>query len=166
MKSLKSLQDWWQARLPRERNLLLVGALFCSAALLYWSLGALGTMRERAEAVRDKEQRTLWHMQRRGEELARLKAQAPVARLNGTQLQGATTNLLQRHALSPALLKELPDGSGMQLSGQVPFEHWMNWLGAAQTELGLVVRQAHIEAGEAPGMVKLTVELAMRDGVK
>jgi type II secretory pathway component PulM len=105
-------------------------------------------------------------MQRRSEELLRLKAQAPVARLNGTQLISATTNLLQRHGLPPALLKELPDGSGMQLSGQVPFEPWLNWLGAAQIELGLVVRQAHIEAGEAPGMVKLTVELSTRDSVK
>jgi type II secretory pathway component PulM len=166
MKFLDSFQVWWTARPQRERTVLIAGALICGAALLYWSLGAVESLREGAEATRDKEQRTLWRMERRSEELLRLKAQVPTARLNGTQLVSATTNLLERHALPPTILKELPDSSGLQISGQVPFERWMNWLGVAQTELGLVVRQAQVEASETPGMVKLTVELVTRDRAK
>jgi len=157
-------RGWWLARLPRERALLAAGAVLCGAACVYWGLGAMAAAHERAERTRDQEQRVLWRMQTRSEELLRLKAQPPRPRLSGRALQGAAANLLQRQGLPATLLQPQADGRGVRLSGQLPFERATAWLAAAQLEQGLVVRHALIEAGEAPGLVKLDVDLVPREG--
>jgi type II secretory pathway component PulM len=102
-------------------------------------------------------------MQRRADELAHLKARPPVDAPQGGRLREAAARLLQRYGLPAPLLQNLADDDTLQLEGQAPFDGALNWLAAAQRELGLAVRSARIEAGDSPGMVKLQLTLASRE---
>jgi type II secretory pathway component PulM len=156
-------RDWWRRREPRERHLLLAGAAVCALALGHAGLAGLAQLRAQALAQCEQERRVLGRMQRRADELAHLKARPPVDTPQGGRLREAAALLLQRYGLPAPLLQNQADDDTLQLEGQAPFDGALNWLAAAQRELGLAVRSARIEAGDSPGMVKLQLTLASRE---
>jgi general secretion pathway protein M len=158
---LEQFKVWWNARLPRERQILAAGAAVV-AVLLFYSIvwNPVVKARHRAE-VELRETRAFAH---RLETIA-----VDVERMRGTASAASTRNLslltaVGQAARQPELGKEPsriePDGEKevKVWIDDVPFDALVAWLQQTQTQFGIVVSSAELER-KADGVV--TARLSM-----
>ena len=155
----RSLSEFWEARTPREKTLLMWGSLMLGLVLVYlllWAPAFEGRARLRS---------TLPTMQR---QLATMNAQANEARSLAIGAQGVTPT---GGALRDALAKSLADngmqptqvqviGAAVQIQlKNTSFPSWTLWLDDARKQFKVQVSDAHITALKPDGQVDLTASL-------
>ncbi|MDR5810385.1 type II secretion system protein M [Caballeronia sp. LZ019] len=155
----RTLSEFWEARTPREKTLLLWGGLVLGVALIYLVLWAP------AFEGRARLRETLPAMQR---QLATMTAQATEARALAGNAESVTPT---GGALRDALAKSLTD-SGMQPTQvqvigaavqiqlkNASFPNWTMWLDDARKQFKVQVSEAHVTALKPDGQVDLTASL-------
>lgn len=155
----QTLSEFWEARTPREKTLLLWGGVALGIVLIYLVLWAP------AYEGRERLRQTLPTMQR---QLATMTAQANEARSLAGGAEGVTPT---GGALRDALAKSLAD-SGMQPTQvqvigaavqiqlkNASFPNWTMWLDDARKQFKVQVSEAHVTALQPDGQVDLTASL-------
>ncbi|BBU28834.1 general secretory pathway protein GspM [Burkholderia sp. THE68] len=155
----RSLSEFWEARTPREKTLLMWGGLALGLVLVYLVLWAPAY--EGRARLRD----SLPTMQR---QLATMTAQANDAR----SLAPATEGVMPTGgALRDALAKSLADngmqptqvqviGAAVQIQlKNASFPNWTMWLDDARKQFKVQVSEAHVTALKPDGQVDLTASL-------
>ena len=155
----QTLSEFWEARTPREKTLLLWGGVALGIVLIYLVLWAP------AYEGRERLRQTLPTMQR---QLATMTAQANEARSLAGSAEGVTPT---GGALRDALAKSLAD-SGMQPTQvqvigaavqiqlkNASFPNWTMWLDDARKQFKVQVSEAHVTALKPDGQVDLTASL-------
>ncbi|MDA8095075.1 MAG: type II secretion system protein M [Betaproteobacteria bacterium] len=157
----ETLQQFWRARLPRERAILAGGGTLVLVVFLYlyiWApmvkararlRTALPVLVAQAQAVRHEEKAVL-----------ALKSSAPVASISQAQLQSAISQSARGAGLTLGAV--IPEGSGALTVrfASVPFDDWIRWLGRLQRRFGIRVKRAQVRPAGPPGWVSVDVSLA------
>lgn len=158
------LSEFWQARNARERWIIGLGVPLLLLSLLYAYLWLplnqeRRQLRHQVPTLMQAKQK----LQAEAQEFKTLKMQAP-AQSAGTG--GSDPLTLARQSAASAGLGQIqlnPDNAGgMQLAApDVPFDALMRWLGQMQTQYGLRVVSAQIDAlPKASGHVKVRIALS------
>jgi general secretion pathway protein M len=155
----QALSEFWEARTPREKTILMWGGLALGLILVYLLLWAP------AYEGRDRLRTSLPGMQR---QLATMTAQANEARALAGNADSVTPT---GGALRDALAKSLTDGGFQPTQVQVigaavqfqlknaSFPQWTVWLDDARRQFKVQVQEAHITALKPDGQVDLTASL-------
>lgn len=158
---LEQFMQWWNARQPRERQILIAGAVFVALFIFYGAIWSpLQKARHRAEL--DLQQtRTLAN---------RLEAIAVDVERNRGAGGGANRNLpllsaVDQAAHRPELGKQYeriePDEGEHSVKiwiNEVPFDSLVSWLNLVQTQYGIVVSSAELER-KGDGVVNARLSL-------
>ena len=145
---LEQFLQWWNLRQPRERQILIAGAVFVAVFLLY---GAIWSPLQKARHRAELDLRTTRMLANRLETIA-----VDVERNRGTG-GGASRNLpllsaVDQAAHRPELGKQYeriePDEGERSVKiwiNEVPFDSLVSWLNLVQTQYGIVVASAELE---------------------
>ena len=157
---MKRLREWWQARAPRERAVILVlGALLGVALYLGWVRTAAQARAQlaprvsalRAEAARVDEQAL---------EIQRLRSTPPAA-ASQTDLRALLQARVNAAGLDRALTRiDVQDPAHVQVTfGGVSFAGWLNWVADLQAQ-HVRLDTVRIEALSTPGLVSVSATFA------
>jgi len=156
------LVQFWRARAPRERFVLVAGAALLALALGY----AYAWLPMQRELVQLRDTLPQLHMQaaqmqRDAEEVARLRAHPAVSRQGGSIAtvveQRAAASGLREHI---ATLAAQDDGRVRVVLPRIGFDAWLAWIGELQAAHGVRVESARIESSGEAGMVRVDAVLA------
>jgi general secretion pathway protein M len=158
----KQLIQFWRSRAPRERVVLAGGSALLVLALGF-AYGWLPMQRDAAQLKKALPQlrAQAQQLQQDAEEATRLKARPPVA-----QAEGSLAAVIEQRATAGGLRERIeaiiPQDAGrvQVVLPEVAFDAWIGWLGELQAGHGVRVESVRIDAGEAPGMVKVEAVLA------
>jgi general secretion pathway protein M len=157
--SLRSLSPEAIAALsPRERRLLLVGAVAAAAILIFGMLIPLDRSVARAQQRLAKKRADLSWMQSVGPQVALLP---PAAAANGESLLVVVDRSARESGLASALSGSEPGGAG-SLSVRLekaPFDALIGWLARLGQQNGVSVDSAIIEKTGTPGLVNANIVL-------
>ena len=157
--SLRSLSPEAIAALaPRERRLLLVGALTVAAILIFGMLIPLDHSVTNAQQRLAKKRADLSWMQSVAPQIAVLP---PAAAVNGESLLVVVDRSARESGLASALSGSEPGGPG-SLSVRLekaPFDALIGWLARLAQQNGVSVDSAVIERTGAPGLVNANIVL-------
>lgn len=156
----------WRAQFgrlsARERTLVVLGAGFVLAALVYGLIYApiqrdLARLRQSVPVERAR----LAVMRAQAEDIARYRAAAPVERTPAGDWRSALERSASAHGLSGQIARIAPDGAN---ATQVTLESAaflsvIAWLAELNREYGLSVQNAELEAKATPGQVSGRVSL-------
>lgn len=156
------LVQFWRTRAPRERLVLAGGSALLALALglAYGWLPMqrdLAQLREAMPQLREQARQ----LQQDAQEVARLKAQPAAAREAGSLVLA-----VEQRAIAGGLRKHIESITPQDASHvrvvlpKVAFDDWIGWLGDLQTNHGVRVESARIEATDDAGMVRVDVVLA------
>lgn len=152
-----SIRAFWAARHPRERTFLLALAIFLGAALLAQGLWASHQARVRLKKQIPHLLLQVENLKRRAADLQQLKVQPP----NPVPIQESgllATAVASANAASlPEAAKQLrTEGPRrLRLRATLDFDRWLKWVAALQRDGRIRVVSCRIDAGEAPGLVKI-----------
>ena len=155
--SAERFSAFWNSRQPRERAFLI--ALAASAALalllqLLWvSHQARATLKQQLPHLRQQ----LESVQQKASELQRLKTQPPnPLPAHGNALLAATSASTRASALPEAATQLQLEGPGrVRLRATLPFDRWLAWIAALQSEARLRLISCRVEAAGAAGLVRI-----------
>jgi len=157
--SLRSLSPEAIAALaPRERRLLLVGAVAAAAILIFGMLIPLDRSVTHAQQRLAKKRADLSWMQSVAPQVALLP---PAAAVNGESLLVIVDRSARESGLASALSGSEPGGPG-SLSVRLekaPFDALVGWLARLAQQNGVSVDSAVIERTGAPGLVNANIVL-------
>ena len=157
--SLRSLSPEAIAALaPRERRLLLVGAVAAAAILIFGMLIPLDRSVTHAQQRLAKKRADLSWMQSVAPQIALLP---PAAAANGESLLVIVDRSARASGLASALSGSEPGGPG-SLSVRLekaPFDALVGWLARLAQQNGVSVDSAVIERTGAPGLVNANIVL-------
>ena len=157
--SLRSLSPEAIAALaPRERRLLLVGAVAAAAILIFGMLIPLDRSVTHAQQRLAKKRADLSWMQSVAPQVALLP---PAAAANGESLLVIVDRSARESGLASALSGSEPGGPG-SLSVRLekaPFDALVGWLARLAQQNGVSVDSAVIERTGAPGLVNANIVL-------
>ena len=157
--SLRSLSPEAIAALsPRERRVLLIGALALVAILIFGLLVPLDRSVAHAEQRLAKKRSDLSWMQSVAPQIALLP---PAAAANGESLLVIVDRSARESGLASALSGSDPGGPG-SLSVRLekaPFDALVGWLARLAQQNGVTVDSAVIEKAGAPGLVNANIVL-------
>jgi len=157
--SLRSLSPEAIAALaPRERRLLLVGAVAAAAILIFGMLIPLDRSVTHAQQRLAKKRADLSWMQSVAPQIALLP---PAAAANGESLLVIVDRSARESGLASALSGSEPGGPG-SLSVRLekaPFDALVGWLARLAQQNGVSVDSAVIERTGAPGLVNANIVL-------
>lgn len=168
MKQLQErLRRAWAEKHPRERSFLIALAAFVTCAALVqgiWSARSeSGRLRKQVPQLRMKAE----VMQRQAAEIRQLQAQAKsagAATLEGSALVAAASSAAKLGGLGLEASQLQSEGPRqIRLRATLPFDRWLEWTAAVQTELRLRLIRCQIDSTEDPGRVKIDALLALPD---
>jgi general secretion pathway protein M len=153
---IKQLREWWAARAPRERLVVLVlGAVLGVALYVVWVQSATQARAQlgqrvtalRAEAAQVDEQ---------AREIERLRSAPPPA-VSQTDLRSLLQARANAAGLDRALTRlDVQDPAHVQVTfGAVPFAGWLDWVAGLQAQK-VRLETARIEALSTPGLVSVS----------
>lgn len=160
---MKRFQEFWSRLQPRERHVLVAGAvalILLAGYGLVWSpyRGEMRTLRE--SVVQQRE--TLAWMRQAAREVQVLRAQGRRPKASGDQSVLAVVDSAARASgLGEALKRVQPDGENgarVWLEG-AEFDAIVKWLAALYRDQGVRVTAATVERIESPGQVNARVVL-------
>jgi len=162
MGAREALKAFWASRQPRERGVLLTGAVLVALAVLYAGLWdpAL-TARSRLAATLPKMRAQLEGMRLQKREIEQLrKALGPAS--PSADLRALLRAAVERSPFPRAVDRiEWRSGEHVVLAAAaVGFDQWVDWTRALQRELGVRVDSCEITALPEPGMVRLEAVFA------
>ncbi|EKS69180.1 MULTISPECIES: type II secretion system protein M [Caballeronia] len=155
----RSLSEFWEARTPREKTILMWGGIAVGLALVYLVLWAP------AYEGRARLRESLPTMQR---QLATMTAQANDARSlapaaegvmpTGAALRDALAKSLADNGMQPTQVQVIGAAVQIQLKN-ASFPNWTAWLDDARKQFKVQVSEAHVTALKPDGQVDLTASL-------
>ncbi|AQH00001.1 general secretion pathway protein GspM [Burkholderia sp. KK1] len=155
----RSLSEFWEVRTPREKTLLMWGAIALGIALVYLVLWAP------AYEGRARLRQSLPAMQR---QLATMNAQANEARSlapategvmpTGGALRDALAKSLADNGMQPTQIQVIGAAVQIQLKN-ASFPNWTMWLDDARKQFKVQVSDARVTALKQDGQVDLTASL-------
>lgn len=153
-----ALRQWFEAREPRERRILVAGAVLAAIIVLAGALLPLNRAVLDAASRVERKQSDLEFLRSVGPSLASI-GPAPSVPENVESLVVLVDRSARESGLGEALRGSQPDGEG---SLRVQFEKadfnaWAAWLARLVSQHGLRVEAATAEATAEPGMVNASV---------
>ena len=159
------MKAWWAGLSPRERGVLLGGAVSLAVILVYF-LGwePLAQRAQRLQAQVAEQRQTLRWMEGAAEELARLRAAGGRRPAGGQSLLAVVDRSARAGGLADALKRVQPEGEGrarVWLDG-ASFDALVTWLEGLARRQGIRARAVSVEARAEPGRVdaRLVLEAA------
>lgn len=151
------IATWWQARAPREKQILVAGAVFVSLALL-WTFLLNPMSQDRADLARAiPEQRAF---------LAWMNSLSGGASRPAGATQGSLFGVVDRSAratpLAGTLSRIQPEGADTVRVwfDNAPFNDLVSWLAVLEREHGVRVTAVAVDRTATPGHVSARVTLA------
>jgi general secretion pathway protein M len=160
---LEQFLQWWNARLPRERQILIVGAVFVVFFILYSAIWApLAKARHRAELDLQETRALANRLETVASEVERNRGSGGMAAATrGMPLLSAVDQASHRPELGKQYEKIEPDEGERTVKiwiDDVPFDSLVNWLNLLQTQYGIVVSTAELER-KGEGLVNARLSL-------
>ena len=154
----------WNARTPRERQILVGGAIALALMLFYalvWHPAQRGV--STLESTLPRLRADLSAMRLQSGEFARLRQIAPKARLDAAGALGAIQASAGKRGLERAVEKVEVMGSDRLrvVLGAAPFAAWIEWVDALRREHQLTVEAVRVDAIDRPGFAKVEMILAL-----
>jgi len=158
------LKAFWQARAPRERQVIIALAVLVAAALYLALLQSANQARLRLGRSVTALQEQAGRLDRDAAELQRLRA-LPAAAASQTDLRTLVAAQAGAAGLSHALLHIEPAGADQVQAafGAVAFADWVKWVAGLQA-LHVRLDTCRIEAMSTPGLVSVTATLIRSRG--
>ena len=158
------LKAFWQARAPRDRQLIVALTLTVAALLYLWLLQSATQARQALTRSVTALKEQAGRLDRDAAELQRLRA-LPAAAASRTDLRALVAAQAGAAGLSQALLHIQPAGADqVQVAfGAVAFADWVKWVAGLQA-LHVRLDTCRIEAMSSPGLVSVTATLSRSRG--
>ncbi|MGA3158872.1 MAG: type II secretion system protein M [Steroidobacteraceae bacterium] len=156
------LQAWFQELEPRERQMVLGGAIIVVLILIYSLLVPLHRQVNAAQVRFSERQRDLLWLQSVAPQLAALKS---ASASHGSESLVVLTDRIARGAGLASAIKgnqQSEDGSLSVHLEQAPFDAFTAWAGELVQQHGVQLVSASIEATSTPGLINATVTLRLR----
>ncbi|HXY22328.1 MAG TPA: type II secretion system protein GspM [Burkholderiaceae bacterium] len=156
-----TLSGFWSARAPRERRILLAGATFLAALILYLLLvepAARGIVRLQRLLPQTRTQAS--RLETLVSEARSLRTLAPVATPVAADARSALDKSLRDAGLKSAHSTVLSNGDLHVSFVNVAYGRWTTWLFAAERTLGVHAVAVSVKASEAAG--NADIELSLR----
>jgi general secretion pathway protein M len=159
---MEALKDFWSARAPRERAVLLLGGVLLAIVVLYLvAIEPAWTGIARLEKSLPQQRSNAAELEALLAEVKALKGRPAVATMSGAEARGALENSLGKAGLKAARIVPLSDGDMQLQFSDVPVSKWAPWLASVERELGARSTAVTVTGREAtPGNVD--VDLALR----
>jgi type II secretory pathway component PulM len=151
------LRAFWAQRQPREKTFLAGLVIVVCVALLAQLLWASHQARARLKMQIPQLRQQVETMQRKAVELQQLRGKQPTpAPTDGNGLL-ATAAASARAAALPEAAKQLQlEGAGrLRLRATLPFDRWLDWVAALQTEGRIRLVSCRVDAAEVAGSAKI-----------
>jgi general secretion pathway protein M len=146
-----ALTEWFEAREPREKRLLVAGGALLAVVLLY-SLDGCSRIRASLPLLQDE----VAQMQTQLDEVRSLKGAAAIRAPQGLALRDALTTSLSQAGIPAPQITVL--GKGVQVEVKnVPFGVWMGWLDEVRRSDHVRVVSAHATGEAQPGHANVSV---------
>jgi general secretion pathway protein M len=155
----QTLSEFWEARTPREKALLMWGGLALALVIVYLVLWApafegRARLRESLPAM----QRQLATMTSQANDARALAGSAESVTPTGGALRDAVAKSLADNGMQPTQVQVI--GAAVQFTlKNVSFPNWTVWLDDARKQFKVQVSEAHVTAGKPDGQVDLTASL-------
>lgn len=151
------LHTFWMQRQPREQTFLTGLAIVVGAALLAQLLWSSHQARARLKMQIPQLRQQVETMQRKAVELQQLRARQPTpAPTDGNGLLAAAVASARAAALPEAAKQLQLEGAGkLRLRATLPFDRWVDWIAALQTEGRIRLVSCRVDAAEVPGSAKI-----------
>lgn len=147
------MKDWFLSREPRERIVLVLGAI-AVAALVLWRFVLMPVITGAAELRSDVDEksRLLVDLQRAA---AIAPADSPARPASTQSLVVLIDRMVQSHNLSSAVTRTRLDGpNGVNVTFQsARFNALLSWLVALESDHGVTVENASVTGAREPGLV-------------
>ncbi|MBV2234661.1 MAG: type II secretion system protein M [Sterolibacterium sp.] len=158
----QALDNFWQARAPRERHFLLALALFLGTALLTNGLWHAHQARTRLQQQLPQLRLQLVTMQQQAADIRNLQNQPVNPLPTPDSLQQTAETLLQQAGLKLVAGQLQTTGAGqLRLQAELPFDLWLDALVLLQRDAQLQLQQSRIEASGNNGQVRIEALLAL-----
>ncbi len=157
----RELRQFWSDRAPRERRILVLGALFLLLLIAYFTLiapAAAGIVRLQRLLPQTGAQAA--ELETLVTEAKRLRALPPVGAAGAGDPRAAIGASLEAAGLAPAHSVPTPNGDLRLSFANVPYSKWTTWLAGVEKSLGVHAIAVTIKATATPG--NTDVELSLR----
>lgn len=160
---MKALRAWFMGLEPRERRILLAGAVVASLLLGYLALWQplYGNLTHLRTTVNDQRSTLRW-MQQTAQEVRRLRASEQNSRgLGGQSLMGLVDQSARRAGLGGGIsrIEPLEGGRIRVWMDNVSFDHVVVWLGQLHNRRGVQAEVISVERKDDPGRVSVRMTL-------
>jgi general secretion pathway protein M len=155
----QTLSEFWEARTPREKTILMWGGLALGLVIVYlvlWAPAYEG--RDRLRASLPGMQRQLATMTAQANEARALAGNAESVTPTGGALRDALSKSLSDNGFQPQQVQVIGAAVQFQLKN-ASFPNWTAWLDDARRQFKVQVQEAHITALKPDGQVDLTASL-------
>lgn len=156
-----TLARFWSARVPRERQILVAGAVFLAALIVYLLLidpAASGIVRLQRALPQTRAQAA--RLQALVAEARSLRTMAPVATPEASDARSALDKSLREAGLKSAHSTVLSNGDLHMSFVNVAYGRWTTWLFAAEHTLGVHAIAVSVKASDIAG--NADIELSLR----
>jgi len=154
-----SMTEWFEARAPREKQLLIVGGALAVVAIVYnllWAPAWDGCIQIKASLPLLEVQ--LADIQMQVDQVRRLKGAAAVRAPSGIALRDALAASLVQAGIPEPQVTTL--GKGVQVDAKnAPFGAWMTWLDSVRRDDHVRVVNAHVSADANVGQATVSATL-------
>jgi general secretion pathway protein M len=159
---MEALKEFWSARAPRERAVLLLGGVLLAIVVLYLvAIEPAWTGIARLEKSLPQQRSNAAELEALLAEVKALKGRPAVATMSGAEARGALESSLGKAGLKAARIVPLSDGDMQLQFSDVPVSKWAPWLASVERELGARSTAVTVTGRDAtPGNVD--VDLALR----
>jgi general secretion pathway protein M len=159
---MEALKQFWSERAPRERTILLVGAVLLLAVVVYLvAIEPAWTGIARLEKSLPQQRAQAAELEALLAEVKTVKARPAVATMSATDARSALENSLTKAGLKAARIVPLSEGDIQVTFSDVPISKWAPWLANLERELGARSTAVTVNGRDAaPGNVD--VDLALR----
>jgi general secretion pathway protein M len=145
---LEQFQQWWNARQPREKQILLVGAAFVVLFLFYGAIWKpIDKARHRAELDLEQSRVLANRLEAVAGDVEHNRGAGGAAATRSLPLLSAVDQASKRPELGKAYDRIEPEGERevKVWFSDVPFDALLAWLDVVQTQYGIVVSSAELE---------------------
>lgn len=157
----RDMRQFWSDRAPRERRILVVGALFLVLLIAYFTLIAPAVSGiTRLQRLLPQTGAQAAELETLVTEAKRLRALPPVGTTGSGDARTAIGASLEAAGLAPAHSVPTPNGDLRLSFVNVPYSKWTTWLAGAEKTLGVHAIAVTVKATATPG--NTDVELSLR----
>ena len=156
------MQEWFKSLDPRERKVIVSGAIVLLLVSIYFLGWEPVTKKvEKLKKTNVENQQTLAWMKLHAAEVKQLRGSSAGAKkdLKGQSLMGVLDKTAKSNQLGSAIKRVQPDGQTKALVRleKANFNKLLRWMEQLQLRQGIVVTNSVIEKQETPGLVNARI---------